>query len=251
MQLSDAVIVTIFVNPAQFGPDEDYQRYPRPLDADLDVCRDAGVVGVFNPSVEEIYPPGIPAAAVNVPQVAAELESASRPGHFEGVCRVVLKLLNIVGPQFACFGLKDYQQLCVIHAMVTDLNLPIEIVPCPTVREPDGLALSSRNQYLDSEQRQHALALYKSLLEARMLVQTAGETDPEAVERAMQQTMTAHGIDVDYAAIRHPTTLAQLDSVDPCLTGGLVALVAGRLRNVRLIDSMLLTGRELTENRPV
>jgi pantoate--beta-alanine ligase len=239
-RLADHVLVSIFVNPAQFGPKEDFSRYPRPLEQDLAACRDAGVDGVFNPTVPEMYPAGIPAASLNVPDMAGELEGALRPGHFEGVCRVVLKLFNLVQPGVACFGQKDFQQLRIVQAMVADLNVPVDVIACPTVRESDGLAMSSRNVYLSADERKRAVGLSKALEEARLLVEKSGETDPAAVSAAMTQTMKAYHIEPDYAVVRHPVTLAKLDCIEPRLTGGVVALVAGRLGAVRLLDNALI-----------
>src|SRR5262249_38557741 len=156
---------------------------------------------------------------------AADLEGVRRPGHFAGVCRVVAKLFHIVQPDSACFGQKDFQQLRVIQAMVEDLNFPLRVIPCPTKREPDGLAMSSRNVYLSTQARKHALGLSKALAEARELVEREGETDPAAVEAAMERTMAAHQVKVDYAAVRHPLTLARLDCIEPAVTRGVAALV--------------------------
>lgn len=238
--LADHVFVSIFVNPTQFAPHEDFARYPRPLEQDLRMCEQAGVAGVLAPPVEEIYPPDALPAQVEVPALAQDLEGIRRPTHFAGVCRVVMKLLNIYTPDVAIFGQKDFQQLRIIQAMVADLMMPVEVVAAPTRREPDGLAMSSRNRYLDEEDRRHAPGLYKALTQAKMLVEDSGEADPAVVERAMRQVMEAHHVDVDYAVVRHPHTLATLDCLEPALTGGVVALVAGRLGKVRLIDNMLL-----------
>jgi len=235
------VIVSIFVNPTQFGADEDLESYPRPVRQDMAECESAGVDGVFHPTAQEIYPSEVPTCRVEMPSIADDLEGRSRPGHFTGVCRVVAKLFNIIQPDIACFGQKDFQQLRVIQAMVADLNMPIGIIECPTVREGDGLALSSRNSYLTSEQRRHALGLSKALSEAKMMVCSTGETDPSVVEQAMEQVMAAHRIEVDYAVVRHRLTLAPLDSIDLGLTGGVVALAAGRVGPVRLIDNMPLS----------
>jgi pantoate--beta-alanine ligase len=239
-ELGDHVVVSIFVNPTQFNESEDYQRYPRPVEDDLRRCRERGVDAVFAPGVDQMYPPGEPDAAIDVPALTADLEGAHRPGHFQGVCRVVAKLLNIVQPDAAVFGFKDYQQLCVVHAMVRDLAMPVEIAAAPTAREPDGLARSSRNIFITPEQRPNAVGLYKALTQARMMIEQSGEMDPETVEQAMAATMKAHQLDVDYAAVRHPATLAPLDSIDPKLTGGVVALAAARLGGVRLIDNMII-----------
>ncbi len=150
------VAVSIFVNPTQFGPREDFSKYPRPIEADLAKCEQAGVDFVFNPLAEEIYRPGLPDIAIDLPSLTSVLEGAKRPGHFKGVCQIVAKLFNILTPDIACFGQKDYQQLRIITAMVEALDWPIQIVPCPTLRDPDGLAMSSRNAYLSAEDRQRA-----------------------------------------------------------------------------------------------
>lgn len=235
---ADHVVVSIFVNPTQFGPGEDFQRYPRPFDLDVAICEEAGAALVFAPEPEDIYPPGGLAARVDVPALTTILEGAHRPGHFEGVCRVVAKLLQIAQPDVVTFGRKDYQQLRVVEAMIADLFVPVSILEVPTVREPDGLAMSSRNRYLTAEQRPQALGLVKALRQARALVEQGGETDPKAVESAMAQVLAAHALELDYAVVRHPWTLQPLDSLDPSFTGGVVALVAARLGAVRLIDNM-------------
>ncbi|MCC7145224.1 MAG: pantoate--beta-alanine ligase [Phycisphaeraceae bacterium] len=242
-QLADHVVVSIFVNPTQFGPNEDFARYPRTINDDLQLCEKAGVAGVFCPEVEEMYPPQDVGCRISLPGLDDILEGKIRPGHFTGVCRVVAKLLNIVGPDIACWGQKDYQQCRVVDAMMRDLAMPIRNVVLPTVREPDGLAMSSRNRYLDAENRRHATGLYKALGVAKAMVEQDGQTDPQIVEDAMRQAMEAHHFAVDYAVIRHPLTLTPLDSIEPRLTRGVVALAAGRLGPVRLIDNMIL-GRE-------
>ncbi len=230
------VVVSIFVNPTQFGPHEDLSRYPRPVADDLAMCERDGVDAVFLPSADEVYPPGIPACSVDVPTLTGGFEGEHRPGHFAGVCRVVMKLLNLVRPAVVTFGQKDYQQLVACSAMVADLNLPVEVVTVPTVREADGLALSSRNVYLEGDQRRHALGLIKALRVAEALIVKEGETDPAAVESAMRQIITAHHMPIDYAAIRHPRTLTAPD----CIEGQVVALVAGRLGSTRLLDNLLI-----------
>jgi pantoate--beta-alanine ligase len=239
-QWADHVVVSIFVNPTQFAPHEDLERYPRPLEDDLRRCEDAGAAGVFCPSVEQMYPPGEPACAITVPALADMLEGEHRPHFFAGVCRVVMKLLNIVRPDVACWGQKDYQQYRVIDALSADLMLPVTHVLLATVREADGLAMSSRNVYLSAEQRTRALGLIKALRLARALVEEQGESDPRAIEDAMRQALEAHRLAVDYAAVRHPRTLAPLDCVEPALTGGVIALTAAHVDQVRLIDNMLL-----------
>ncbi len=232
-RLSDEVWVSIFVNPAQFAPSEDLSRYPRPIEADLAACESAGVSVVFNPSPDDMYPPGAVPTQIDVPDLATEFEGAHRPGHFAGVCRVVFKLFSLCQPTFACFGLKDYQQLVVIEALVADLNLPIAIQRVPTVREPDGLAMSSRNRYLGPDARRRAVGLFKALQLARRLIADDGEADPAVVERAMLQTLEAHHIRPDYAAVRHPHSLQPIDSIDRPV----VALIAGQLEGVRLLDN--------------
>lgn len=239
-EIADHVLLSIFVNPTQFGPGEDYHRYPRQLDQDLEQCRAAGVRGVFVPSEEQIYPPHSVNSAVDVPVLTGDLEGTFRPGHFLGVCRIVLKLLSIIQPHFVTFGLKDYQQLRVIDAMVCDLAIPVRIIEVQTVREVDGLAISSRNRFIAPAQRKRALGLYKSLKQAKMMIEQEGEVDPHVVERAMAQVLIAHQLEVDYAVVRHPVTLGRLNQLDPALTGGVVVLVAVRLGDIRLIDNFQL-----------
>ena len=236
-EIADHVAVSIFVNPAQFAPHEDFDRYPRPIEEDLRLCEAEGVDLVFHPNVEEMYPPGEPETIVDVPALGGILEGAHRPGFFVGVCRVVAKLLAIVQPGVACFGAKDYQQLRVVEAMARGLCLPVRIEGCPIVREADGLACSSRNAYLSEDDRRHAVGLHKALREAERLIDD-GQTDPAAVERAMEQAMRAHHFEVDYAVVRDAKTLAPVDLVNPSLEP-IVCLLAGRLGAVRLIDNMV------------
>lgn len=238
-ELGHTVIVSLFVNPTQFAPHEDLAKYPRPFENDVAKCIDAGVDGLFAPTVDEMYPPDVVGSDVNIPELAKVLEGASRPTHFGGVCRVVAKLFNMVKPHVACFGMKDYQQLAIINAMVQDLAFDIQIEACPTVREADGLAMSSRNVYLEGDQRHHALGLSKALKEAMQMIEN-GESDPIIIERTMQQVMTAHHVAVDYAVLRHAHTLRELDSINTAVTGPVVALVAGKVGNVRLIDNMVM-----------
>lgn len=235
-RLSDEVWVSIFVNPTQFGPAEDLDKYPRPIEADLAACASLGVSAVFLPEPDEVYPPGVLSTALDVPSLTGSFEGAHRPGHFAGVCRVVLKLFNLCQPRVACFGQKDYQQLRVIEAMVEDLNLPIAIQRVKTVREADGLAMSSRNRYLSEDDRRSAAGLYKALQLAKRLIVDNGESDPAVIERAMTQTLIAHKIEPDYCAVRHPETLEAMDAV----TAPAVALIAGRLGSVRLLDNELI-----------
>jgi pantoate--beta-alanine ligase len=228
------VVVSIFVNPTQFGPTEDFARYPRSPEKDLELLRSLKVDVVFAPSSTEIYPDGF-AAFVDPGAVATVFEGAKRPGHFRGVATVVLKLFNIVSPDMAFFGQKDFQQVVVIRHLVEDLNLPVRIVVCPTVREADGLAQSSRNVYLNAEDRKAALVLSRSLKRAEELAQ-AGEGDAEKLLEEMRKTFDAEPrVQLDYAAIVNPTTLEPVAQVNP----GSVALVAARLGTVRLIDNLI------------
>ena len=218
------VAVSVFVNPTQFGPGEDLERYPRDLEADVAACAAAGAAAIFAPAVEAVYPPAVAATPlhVEVPALSGILEGAARPGHFAGVCRVVLKLLAGLQPAVASFGEKDWQQWCVIRAMVADACLPVELVGVPTVREPDGLAMSSRNRYLDARQREVALSLHRALRAAAH------------GEEAMRAVLTDGGVDaVDYAVVRDAATLGSVRAGQPAR-----ALVAARVGGVRLIDNM-------------
>ncbi len=241
-RIGDHVIVSIFVNPTQFVPGEDYQRYPRPLEQDLAECETHGADGVFCPSAGQMYPSGQPATAVNVPSLANLFEGRSRPGHFAGVCRVITKLFNIVQPDIATFGKKDYQQLLIVQTLVADLDIPVRIEPIETVRDASGTAISSRHCYLSPTGRERARSIYEALQTARSQVEAHHETDPRAMESAMAQTLQDHQIQVDYAAVCHPQTLATLDCLESQLTGGVVALIAGYIEGIRLIDNMVLAG---------
>ena len=234
-----SVAMSIFVNPAQFGPHEDLTRYPRPIERDLQLAEAAGIDLVFNPSVEEIYPPGF-GTYVEVGDVARRWEGEHRPGHFRGVATVVTKLFTLVAPQCAYFGQKDFQQLAVVRRLVADLNLPVEVVGCETVREPDGLALSSRNVYLSPDERPYATALHAALHTGRQRV-AAGATKASAVREAMERVLLdTPGVTVDYVAVVDPGTLEPLDRIEPGRT--LVhGLIAARLGAVRLIDNMALS----------
>lgn len=240
--MADHVVVSIFVNPTQFNQSDDYRAYPRTLDVDIRACTEAGAACVFTPDAEGVYPPEKISVEIDVPAISSVLEGTDRPGHFQGVCRVVTKLLNIVQPDMVSFGRKDYQQLSIIKAVVADLMMPVRVVEVPTVREADGLAMSSRNRRLDAEQRRRALGLFKALCAGKRLVEEDGETDPQAVEQAMSAVMESHQVEVGYAAIRHLKTLGELSCIEPGLTGGVIALVAGQVGSVRLIDNMLLGG---------
>ncbi len=235
------VVVTIFVNPAQFGPSEDLGSYPRPFEADMAVCREHGVSAVFAPSVEEMYPPQAGAAAgraattVSVTALTAGLCGRRRPGHFDGVCTVVTKLLNIVTPEVAYFGQKDAQQAAVIRRLVDDLSIPVRVAVCPTVREPDGLAISSRNRYLTGDQREQSTQLYVALRLAEREV-AGGNTDPAAVARAMRSHLTREAPlgEVEYLEIVDQDSLQPVSSIDRPV---LVAL-AVRFGAARLIDNL-------------
>jgi len=232
---ADDVVASIFVNPTQFGPREDLARYPRSLDADLAALSSAGCQLAFVPAAADIYPPGF-STFVEPPAVAQPLEGACRPGHFRGVATVVLKLFQLIPANFACFGQKDYQQLQVIRRLVLDLGLPIEIVACPTVREADGLAMSSRNRYLSPAQRQQAVALSRALTKAAELVES-GQRSGDAIRQAMRNMLTAAGIErIDYVAVADREMLANLAEVN----GPAVALVAAFVGDTRLIDNRLL-----------
>ncbi len=234
-QHSDFVVMTIFVNPTQFGPGEDLEKYPRPLEADLAKCEQTGVDVVYTPQVPALYPPGY-CTYVEVEGISSVLEGAIRPVHFRGVATIVTKLFNIVQPDVACFGAKDYQQQTMIRRMVNDLNQPVEIIVCPTIREADGLAMSSRNVYLAPEQRQQALSLWQSLqLAERML--RSGEHDIAAIQQAMHAHMSANPlVQPDYALIADPDSLQALSSPQPRI----VALVAAKVGATRLIDNLLV-----------
>jgi len=229
------VVVSLFVNPTQFGPSEDFREYPRDLDCDARLAEEVGVDLIFNPSVEEMYPEGYQ-TCVEVGKLSEGLCGASRPGHFRGVATVVLKLFNIVQPDRAYFGRKDYQQLKVIERMVRDLNLPVEIVGMPIVREPDGLAMSSRNAYLSPEEREAALALSKSLSYAQGLLGkgiVSGEELRRRVEEFIQREPLAR---IDYVAVVDPETLNRLAEVKD----EAVLALAVRIGGTRLIDNALL-----------
>jgi pantoate--beta-alanine ligase len=233
-QSCDAVAVTIFVNPTQFAPHEDLQRYPRTLKEDLQLLGDQAQM-VFTPTPEQMYPPGF-STSVDPPSVARDLEGVARPHHFRGVATVVLKLLQILPAERAFFGQKDFQQLCVVQQMVRDLDVPVEIVPCPTLRDPDGLAMSSRNRYLSGQQRESALGLIRALRHTAERV-ASGQRCVAVLESEMQGVLAQHGIErIDYATVRDRTTLQPLVNV----TGAAIALIAAHVGTTRLIDNWLL-----------
>jgi pantoate--beta-alanine ligase len=235
---TDFVVCTIFVNPTQFGPHEDLSRYPRPFEKDLELCARHGVDLVFAPTPDVMYPAGF-SAYVEVTGIQDVLEGASRPGHFRGVATVVLKLFNLVQPDRAYFGQKDAQQVAVIRRMVRDLDVPLTLRIGPTVREPDGLALSSRNVYLDPTRRAQAPVLYRALLAGRNVIEQ-GERNPEAVRRTMADTIaTAPDAVLDYAAVVAADTFA----VPQQLAGDVLLLLAVRFGSTRLIDNTLVSSQ--------
>jgi pantoate--beta-alanine ligase len=239
-RLADFTAVSIFVNPAQFGPGEDYDRYPRMLEDDLHKCEAAGVDLVFKPSPGEMYPRGVPAATfVEVPGLSHVFEGAIRPDHFRGVATIVLALFEIVGPDVAVFGQKDYQQQALLRRMVADLHVPVEIVTHPTVREADGLAMSSRNVYLDADQRRGSLALWRGLEAARRAV-AGGEADADRVRQILRAPIESEReATLDYAEVVDAETLEKLDRIAPDRPA--VALAAARFGETRLIDNARLT----------
>jgi pantoate--beta-alanine ligase len=232
----ERVVVSIFVNPAQFGPQEDLQRYPRDLPRDLALLGGEGVDLVFTPTVAMVYPAGF-ATWTTVEGLTELWEGAARPGHFRGVATVVLKLLNLVQPGWAYFGEKDYQQLRVVERMVRDLNVPTIIVPCPTVREPDGLAMSSRNVYLEPAQRQAAAVIPRALNAAREAGER-GARDPKALAAVVERLLAGESlVRIDYVAVVDPLSLKPLSAISE---RGAVCCVAARLGAVRLIDNMVV-----------
>jgi len=232
----NCVVASIFVNPLQFGPNEDFEKYPRTLEADCAKLQSLADV-VFVPSINEMYP-AQQTVFVELPQIANELDGASRPGHFRGMATVVLKLLNIVQPHTALFGKKDYQQLHIIRQLVAQLNLPVRIIGGETVRAADGLALSSRNQYLSKAERGEAVFLYQTLQGMRLAI-LQGERDFERLQQQAVEVMSARGWAVDYVVVRN-----QSDLLPPGVVQGsqaqrdLVILAAARLGNTRLLDNV-------------
>jgi pantoate--beta-alanine ligase len=235
------VAVSIFVNPTQFGPREDFSKYPRPIEEDLAKCEAAGVELVFNPIVDEMYRPGTSEIVVDLPALSGVLEGKHRPGHFKGVCQVVAKLFNILTPNFACFGRKDFQQLRILTAMAEALDWPIEIVGCPTIREEDGLAMSSRNQYLSPDERQRALAIYRALTQAQKEV-GEGVRQTNRLLATMHHTLMDKGnlgrvpFSIDYVAAVDADSLKPVETI----TTPTVLAAAARVGNTRLIDNVLV-----------
>jgi pantoate--beta-alanine ligase len=227
----DVVVVSVFVNPLQFGPDEDFAAYPRDEDRDVEVLSAAGADVVFIPPVDEMYPEGA-STTVSIGGLGDVLEGAHRPGHFVGVCTVVAKLFHLVAPDVAFFGQKDAQQVAVIKKMVRDLNFAVEIAVCPIVREPDGVAMSSRNSYLSPQDRERATALYRALLAGRAALE--GGAGLETVEKEMMKTLDNEGVEPDYARALDPDTFAVPKQRDRVLLA-----VAARVGPARLIDNLL------------
>lgn len=234
----DLVVASIFVNPTQFGPNEDFERYPRRIEADAELLAGAGVGVVWVPTVDEMYAEGAH-VTVDPGPLAARWEGAIRPGHFTGVATVVTKLLSVVRPDAAFFGEKDYQQLAIVRALVRDLDIGCEIVGCPIVRDPDGLALSSRNAYLSPEERHAGLGLAHALWAAASEL-VLGERDARALEAAMRDAAARHAGDalvLDYAAVVDAASLEPLVTLDREAR----AIIAGRVGTTRLLDNVALT----------
>ena len=236
-----AVAVSIFVNPTQFGPNDDFHRYPRPIERDLELCCNAGVDLVFVPSVEEMYPSDVPQATIDLPQLTTQLEGKHRPGHFAGVCQVVSKLFNIVAPEAACFGEKDFQQLAVLRAMTTALDFDIDIIGCPTLRDPDGLAMSSRNRYLSVDERVRALSISRSLFDIADKAK-AGERNASALQRSLYDLLADRRAapdvptQIDYASLVDRASLSEATTLDRPTQ----AVVAMRIGTTRLIDNVAI-----------
>jgi len=232
----DFVVVSIFVNPTQFGPSEDFDKYPRDLEADMSICARAGVNLIFAPDASEMYAQAN-VTWVDVDKLTLNLCGRSRPGHFRGVTTVCAKLFNIVQPDVAFFGQKDAQQTIVIKRMVADLNMPLQIVVCPTVREPDGLAISSRNKYLSASERKDALGLSAALRECEELV-AAGEHNCEALIESMRKIISRSSrAQIEYISIVDIETLADIDIIE----GQALVALAAKIGSTRLIDNILLT----------
>jgi pantoate--beta-alanine ligase len=232
---NDHVGVSIFVNPTQFGPNEDLSKYPRPIERDLQLLSDRGVDLVWTPPPEIVYPPGFQ-TYVTVENVTQPLEGTHRPNHFRGVATVVAKLFNVFTPDRAYFGQKDAQQAVVVKRMAADLNFPLEIAVCPTVREPDGLAISSRNVYLSAEERKAATVLYRALSAAKEAFDN-GERDGDKLRAIMSSIIAAEPLArADYVSAAHPDTLAELNRVH----NGVLLSMAVRIGSTRLIDNFLL-----------
>ena len=233
-QQADVVVVSIFVNPMQFGANEDLESYPRTLQADCQALEQLGVDAVFTPQVDDMYPRGLEAQTrIEVPGISDILCGASRPGHFVGVATIVCKLFNMVQPQVAVFGEKDFQQLQVIRLMTQDLSLPVDIIGVPTAREPSGLAMSSRNGYLSEAQKQQAASIYRTL---QQLAQKLQQGSPQDAQRWAVEELSRAGFEVDYVEIRNADSLQPATAAD----AKWVALVAAKLGSTRLIDNLVI-----------
>jgi pantoate--beta-alanine ligase len=232
----ESVAVSIFVNPTQFGPNEDFAKYPRSFERDCELLKKEGVDLVFAPSVGEMYPPGV-VSYVTVDGMNDKLCGRSRPGHFRGVTTVVAKLFHIIEPDIAFFGQKDAAQVAIIRRMVRDLNFPVEIAVCPIVREPDGLAMSSRNAYLDGQQRKSALVLHRSLTRVKELFDHSEHDSAKLIAAAKSEFSAEPSVRLDYFEIVDPETLDPL----PQITQRALAAVAAFVGNTRLIDNVVLT----------
>ncbi len=230
------VVATIFVNPTQFGPNEDFSRYPRTFASDCALLEAEGVDILFAPTVEDMYPTGTSRTFIEVPGISDRLDGLSRPGHFRGVATVVAKLFHIVSPDYAYFGQKDAAQVAVLRAMVQDLNFPVNLIVCPTVRDADGLALSSRNQYLSPEERTQALALSRSLVTATTQAAKGLHNAAQLKSAILQELQSTPALKIDYVEIVDPTTLEPIADLQ---TGALIAIAAW-IGKTRLIDNALL-----------
>lgn len=230
-----ATATSIFVNPTQFGPNEDFTRYPRPIDADLQICQRQGVDLVFMPEAAEVYRPDLPETVIDFPSLTGVLDGLHRPGHFRGVCQVVAKLFNIVQPNVAIFGQKDFQQLQILSAMVFALDFPIKIVAAPTVREADGLAMSSRNRYLSPADRERGLSISRGLFKAVEAHRT-GQKDARTLIAIVTAELVAQSLQIDYVAVVDQRTLQSVNDVGRPS----VIAVAARVGSTRLIDNVRL-----------
>lgn len=237
---ADVVVMSLFVNPTQFGPNEDFDKYPRDIEGDIKKAEDKGVDIVFLPSPEEMYPDGFQ-SSIRVEKITGFLCGQSRPGHFEGVTTVVAKLFNIIKPHSAMFGQKDFQQLAVIKRMVNDLNIDVDIVAVPTVRESDGLAMSSRNKYLSPEERKSALSLKESMDTALEMVQK-GETDSQIILSSIKKLILAYPFtSIEYINICDPDTLEDINTIKEKI----LLAMAVKVGNTRLIDNCLLSANNM------
>jgi pantoate--beta-alanine ligase len=234
-EMTNVTVVSIFVNPTQFGPNEDFDRYPRDLQRDISLLEKEKADILFCPEIEDMYPKGY-RTYIKVLDMEDRLCGRTRKGHFQGVATVVAKLFNIVKPHLAFFGEKDYQQLKIIEQMVRDLNMDVRIVGCPTVREPGGLAMSSRNTYLSSEEREKALNLYAALKKAERLFKEGEENAKKLVEEALNLLASIEGLEIEYVEVVDPETLEELDVVK----GSALLAVACRIGKTRLIDNLIL-----------